>query len=54
MYRKTIRTIDYGEIPVISTSKYTRDNVLSVIEMDNGTFYEIKRSFGGEIVAIEI
>lgn len=51
---KFIRTLDYGEILIRYDKTYIFNEVLDLIETCDGTQYEIRTNFNGELVAIKI
>lgn len=48
-----IKTLDYGVIPVRYDKKYIFNEVIDLVEVDNGTFYEIRKNMNFELVAVK-
>lgn len=49
-----IRTLDYGIVPVAKNTVFVHDDIIGLVEADNGDSYLIKRAFSGSLVAIKI
>ena len=49
-----INTLDYGSIRVFKDSTSCKNVTLDTIDGCNGEFYEIKQTFTGEMVALEV
>lgn len=49
---KTIKTIDYGELPVAIKNDFLLDEVIGEINTTDGKYYNVKKTFNGQLVAI--
>lgn len=50
---KFISTLKYGEVLIRYDKSYIFNEVLDLIETCDGTQYEIRKNFNGELVAIK-
>lgn len=49
----TIRTLNYGLVPVAVDTTYISDGIVDTVETCNGDFYTIRLTFTGSIVAVK-
>ncbi len=50
----TIRTLDYGYLPIATDTTHISNTVIDTIEMCNGDMYDIRRAYSGGLVAVKI
>ena len=51
---QTIRTLDYGILPIAKNTDYISDFAVGTIEDCDGNFYEVRRADSGSLVAVKI
>jgi len=49
---QTIKTLDYGVIPIAYNKQWLQDSILDTIEDNQLCFYEIRQTLNGYIVAL--
>jgi hypothetical protein len=54
MYNETIKTLDYGEIPIINNTTWLNDKIIQdeLLEDCEGNCYDIRQTLNGLIVAL--
>ncbi len=51
----TIKTLDYGRVPVVKSAEFLRDGAIGeLVETVDGKFYQIRRSLRGILCALEV
>jgi hypothetical protein len=47
-----IRTIEFGMLPIAKDDQYVKNEVFGTVETCDGSFYVVRRSFSGGLVAV--
>lgn len=51
--KMNLRTIDYGTLPIAKKSDNLNDRIIDTIEGSDGSFYEVRTTVYGALVALE-